>query len=299
MKSKDGSRPDARTSWDKQAKFFAYSPIGCVLSFIILPLFALGMVFTLESIVHLEALGFVTGLIFLTFVGVLVGIKHKATVRYLKATQFARDEEAREIDEKLLTGWSGSTYFLYLRPFETTGKMNTIVLGTIARSSRAGPENLSVSIPGVEFEALLRAALESWGPLIGLGAPGEQLGAGRLPVEDSKWQAAVRRLVRNADTVFIIPGGTRGALWEFRHLLKRGYLRRTVVVMPPKALDLDMVSLWSEARTALAPAGVKLPEYSATGAFILFAKNGKPERISKMPAPLDESNLREALKELI
>jgi hypothetical protein len=242
------------------------------------------------SLFYGSATGFFVGLTALGVSTGLLKVIQKVIVRDRKASQAERDAEAEQIVHEISAGGNWRKYFLYLRPFETTGQMNVIV------SQLTGGYGEKKAM---DFETLLRKALEPWGPFIGLGTPGEHLGAGRAPVEDSRWQARVRRLIKNADTVFIIPGGTAGTLWEFRHLFKSDYLRRTVVVMPPKALDLDIGTLWSEAQSALTPTGVKLPEYSARGAFILLSNDGRPERTSRMPKSLNESELRDALRELI
>jgi hypothetical protein len=69
--------------------------------------------------------------------------------------------------------------------------------------------------------------------------------------------------------------------------------------MPPESMDFDFRNVWSEARSTLARSGIKLPEYSPTGAFILLARSGRPEQILKMPELLKEPSLRDTLRQLI
>ncbi|HEX3532287.1 MAG TPA: hypothetical protein VH988_34940 [Thermoanaerobaculia bacterium] len=291
MKEKEDSNWDI--PWDNYANEFDDSPAGCVISFPAFWLFLLGLAFVIMGSIYMEYSGLALGL---TFIAVSIGLfvlKHRFDISYLKWTLQARNEEAEEIHNEILAEWNGRRYFLYLRPFETTGRLNVRGVGR-------GPIVEFEGLPKtIEFESLLTKALEFWGTLIGTGKPGEHLGAGRIPLADSSWQEEVRRLVRYADIVFIVPGRTRSSIWEFRYLFKTGYMRRAIVIMPPQVFGFDFKCLWSEARSALVRAGVKLPEYAPSGAFIQIAQNGRPKRVLKMPELLTESSLRDTLKELI
>jgi hypothetical protein len=279
--------------WDDYANDFDDSPAAGCITFMAFGPFLLGFTFVVMGAIDKELSALGLGLVFIAISVGLFVLAHRVNVSYLKWTLQARDEEAQEIHNEILAEWNGRRYFLYLRPFETTGRLNV-------RGAGRGPiVEFEGSPATVEFESLLTEALEFWGPLIGPGRPGEHFGAGRMSLEDSSWQEEVRRSVRYADTVFIVPGITRGSMWEFRYLFKTGYISHAVVIMLPQVFGFDFKSLWSDARSALARAGVKLPEYTATGAFIQIAKNGRPKRVLKMPELLTESSLRDTLRELL
>jgi hypothetical protein len=95
-------------------------------------------------------------------------------------------------------------------------------------------------------EQELAIILSKVGPVVAIGKPGEplpELGAARLYVDDSRWQAEVATLMRRAALVVVRVGASPGVLWEIDQALE---------VIPRQRLVLTVLG-----GTAVAPALVE------------------------------------------
>jgi tetratricopeptide (TPR) repeat protein len=159
----------------------------------------------------------------------------KAQQTYLR---LSRDPNAR-LREPLI---------FYLRSFDwdekfANEKMKRSVMGPLWRWLVFNPIILLVFVWvrlyerfGGRLESLTyRAAVQSWGPMIGvsLGRPSGARGFGRVWTVDAEWQETASSLLNRADLVLMMFSDTTGTSWELEQLATRGRLAHTVFVVPP------------------------------------------------------------------
>lgn len=85
------------------------------------------------------------------------------------------------------------------------------------------------------YEESLVSTLETLGPVITIGRPGDRTGFGgsaRLYVSDDHWQDAIRYLMKSAVAVIIIVARTQGLWWEIGTALKTVQRQRLLFVFP-------------------------------------------------------------------
>src|SRR5262249_40494394 len=91
-------------------------------------------------------------------------------------------------------------------------------------------------------ERALADMLESVGPVVSIGRPGEfapRLGAHRLYVENASWQAAVSALISKASFVFVLAGSTPGLGWELTECMERLRPGQLFFLIPNDAKTFD------------------------------------------------------------
>lgn len=194
--------------------------------------------------------------------------------------QRLRDQRASEILTGLRTGQppllvagfgsliGDGTYSLYLRGFATTGKM---------------PQNIGLQDRGaggeqdlLDLEAILAQALESSAPLVALGQPGEQIGAGRVHSDDDHWQENLALLADGAQYVFILPTDTPGTIWEIGFILRTKLLKKCFFLMPPWKENGDK-DQWKRLRARMESL-IHLPRYKHLGMIFTIREDGTMER---------------------
>jgi len=192
--------------------------------------------------------------------------------------QKTSDTKAGRIMAHLVEGeaTTDSAYLVYLRAFETTGKLKA---PWFMFAHDLGLQRLRSS----EQESYLAWAVRKLGPLVALGEPGEHLGAGRIKTSDADWQQAVTQLVENAKAVLIIPSDRPGTVWEVHHLRTQNLLHKTVFIMPPEARGFDWRARWHEARKALGDFGAALPEYDRHGLIFRLSPEGQVLDANHLP----------------
>ena len=129
----------------------------------------------------------------------------------------------------------------------------------------------------IELEAVFTTSLD-W-PAIALGEPGENVGAGRVKVEEQSWQRDFRKLAGHAIGVLVVPSYRSGTKWEIEWLKEQGLLSRCIFVMPPKlefgGIDID--AEWTRAVEELQHMGLQLPDYDKKGALVRLDASGREE----------------------
>ena len=283
--------------WEKDATTLrGWSPTGCFLNTVHGLVAIFGVTFLIQGVSgDMHWSGILLGVACLALLRPLQVLDHRLAVQYLKWKQARRDALAEEIAR----GHSYSAPFLYLRPFDTTGRLRTFVDRADPAALLKYGQELNNHRPTTDFERLLSNAVDPVGELIGLGRPGEHLGAGRLAVPDTEWQRRVRELAKRADCIFVLPGESLSTLWELRYLVQRELLSRTILIMLPEAHGFDAGEHWNRARAAiLRKLRIRLPEYSPDGAFIMLDRKRRVERVAAIPRPLDESTIRAVLFDL-
>lgn len=176
--------------------------------------------------------------------------------REQEAAQRIRDANARKVYEELLGNGSTdtavperlrNTYFLYLRPFVSTGKVKIVLKSGMTKRGVLATTTTTIDYPGYgrtslykryvnwgDLETELAAALESYGPLIALGKPGEQIGSGRIQSTEETWRADFFRLAKGARLIFLLPSTHEGTKWEIERILENHHLiRKCIFIVPP------------------------------------------------------------------
>lgn len=222
---------------------------------------------------------------------ILISIACRKMLRQL--SQSESDALAQKILMEVREGKPASQpYFLYLRAFETTRRLRAplwlIDVGTL------GLNRLWTS----ELEGVLSAAVRKDGPLIALGHPGENFGAGRVTTSDEAWMVDIAKLAAGARGILLIPSRRPGTVWEIEHLRKVALLNRTVFLMPPESRGFDWRSHWSEARRAMGTLGAALPEYEDAGMLFSLDENLQVRGIESFSA-FGRFFLRKSIRRLL
>lgn len=189
-------------------------------------------------------------------------------------------QRARDIDaDKIFLGMRGGAepvepYSLYLRPFASTDAI--------------AEQGVSATLPGVgvafsgerfELEAQVERATRRLGRLIGLGAQGEHIGAGRVTVGEQEWRDAVRTLMQNARLIVMLPSARPGTLEEIDMVLSTDLVRKTVFLDPPNLsarARFDHASEWEAVQAAFTQRGYTLPAEDRRGALLYYGEEKAP-----------------------
>jgi len=136
-----------------------------------------------------------------------------------------------------------SSYFLYLRPFATTGRVPILRKRVNVDMRRMSPLRPR-STPDLQYmggvwddlETVLAEAVRPIAPLIGLGRPGEQVGMGRIETSEENWRKEFHRLAQGARAILLVPSLDQGTWYEFATIRRdRALRRKTVLVIPPRS----------------------------------------------------------------
>jgi hypothetical protein len=198
---------------------------------------------------------------------VIIGVRLRGQQR--RIWQADRDREASGILGQLRDGGTPSReFFLYLRAFETTGRLRPPLFAFNFKTLGLMQWHRN------ELEHLLGRAMRRQGVLVALGRPGENLGAGRIVTSDERWKQDIALLVTAARGVLLIPSSHKGTAWEVDLLKNHAWLAKTVFLMPPQSRKFDWKARWSESRAALGELGSHLPEYEEMGLLFTMGTDG-------------------------
>src|SRR4030042_7209869 len=139
----------------------------------------------------------------------------KLSQHHKKTEQKKRDIRA----EKILTAVKENNipdYSLYLRAFETTGRMSKESVDPMIQN---GFDPRDDTDQQTYFETELAKAVENYIPLTALGRPGEQMGAGRILSTEEDWKEDLALLGKGACIIFLLPSAKPGTLWEIDWLI--------------------------------------------------------------------------------
>ena len=169
-------------------------------------------------------------------------------------------------------------FYLYLRAFETTGRLHVPLFLRLRRYS-VGLRQLVTD----DVESYVSDAIRKVGPLIALGRAGEAIGAGRIVTNDEKWQADIRVLMDRARAILVVPSDRPGTMWEMDTLKTANLLHKVIFIMPPRSKgDLDTRERWELARQALIGHGLEPPPYDDRGLLFEVAPDGRICNIEPM-----------------
>jgi hypothetical protein len=174
---------------------------------------------------------------------VLISYYDAASERDQRARQRSDDRTALSNLDNMRNGID--SFFLYLRPFASTGGVR--VLRRVGKIKRGNSDYIvkdRVNNPGIhdlyrlevtwnDLETLLQRRLRRYAPLVGLGRPGEQLGAARVPADEKTWRDLVVDLANNAWLIFLLPSEDPGTKWELDLVMGNSrLLNKTVLIIP-------------------------------------------------------------------
>jgi hypothetical protein len=175
-----------------------------------------------------------------------------------EAVQEYRDRRAADLYRAITVAIPGvplskrleASYCLYLRAFDTTQRVKIIVKAWTQRRGPSDPDLIGmVNIKGFgrtsvyrryavwgDLETLLADRLERLGaPLVALGRPGEQVGAGRVVSTGESWRRDVQQLADGARALLVLPATSVGTTWEIDYILGRpDLLRKSCFLIPPE-----------------------------------------------------------------
>lgn len=163
-------------------------------------------------------------------------------------------------------------FYLYLRAFETTGKLNVPMYLRVRRKCIWVPQSLVTD----DLESYTSLSVRKIAPLIALGRPGESIGAGRVLDDTKHWQADIVTLMHRSKGILLIPSDRPGTLWEMDTLNREGLFSKVVFIMPPRTTgDYDTSVRWEAARKAMAVHGLEAPQHQARGMLFRLDSDGR------------------------
>jgi len=200
--------------------------------------------------------------------------------RHKRSNQLKRDRRAQLIFEQACQGRVGD-YSLYLRSFTTTGQMPAEDTSSILQPG-FDPRHMESAV--VDLETVFAQVLESSAPLVALGRPGEQIGAGRLKTEDDRWKNDLKVLADSALLLLVLPSPGESLQWEIEWIRHHGHLKKSLFVMPPKkpwfvtlpgrSRPFAWGEIWQTLSERLGKSGITLPAYEKRGLIFFLGEDG-------------------------
>ena len=102
------------------------------------------------------------------------------------------------------------------------------------------------------LEEMIGEQLTRAGPFVAIGKPGErlpQLGASRLYVGDSEWQAVVQSYIAQSDLIIVIAGKTHWVQWELANVIRQDRIAGLLIVFP-RITEADRNERWQNLKPA-------------------------------------------------
>jgi len=139
--------------------------------------------------------------------------------------------------------------------------------------NKAGLTDNNVWGPG--FQLQFNTLLESIGPYIAIGRPGEDLagiGAARVYVSDDEWQAKIMDYFQASQMIIMRTGKTKGLRWELEKIVQMQKPTSLLLMLPHTESDYQAFCVWANA-VLPQPLPVDKPE----GRFLLLKHDWTPE----------------------
>ena len=167
-------------------------------------------------------------------------------------------------------------FIVYLRAFETTGRLNVPLYSRL-------PSFIFAGFTASDLESHLAAALRRHTPLIALGRPGEAYGAARVPTSDEEWKEDILLLLQRSKAILLIPSHQPGTIWEIALIRREGLLQKSVFIMPPQSKKIIHTGRrWQEAKVALRELDLELPDYQRRGMLFAFENTGRVTNVEPL-----------------
>ena len=170
-------------------------------------------------------------------------------------------------------------FYLYLRAFETTGKLHVPLYLRVRRKCVWVAQWIVTD----DLESYASLAVGSTAPLIALGKPGEALGAGRILTDDATWQGDIVTLMKRSTGILLVPSDRPGTVWEMETLRQQGLFSKVIFIMPPLTKGAyDTAARWNAARQAMAVHGLEAPEHQDRGMLFRVGTDGRVANIEPL-----------------
>src|SRR5215467_13562950 len=102
------------------------------------------------------------------------------------------------------------------------------------------------------LEETIGEQLTGAGPFVAIGRPGErlpQLGASRLYLDDSEWQAIIDAFIARSELIIMIAGKTQWVQWELANVLRQDRIAALLIVFP-RITEADRNERWQNLKAA-------------------------------------------------
>jgi len=124
------------------------------------------------------------------------------------------------------------------------------------------------------LEEMIGQQLTSAGPFVAIGKPGErlpQLGASRLYVGDTEWQAVVESYIAQSELIIVIAGKTHWVQWELANVIRQDRLAGLLIVFP-RITEADRNERWHNLKPAFSDTSWSAPmeRVDIAGALAVF-----------------------------
>jgi hypothetical protein len=200
--------------------------------------------------------------------------------RHMRLRQSRNDRAAQRIMEQLRADAAApvADFYLYLRAFETTGKLR-VPLYLRLRMLSLGLLQIQTN----DLESYISNAVRRVAPLIALGQPGEAVGAGRIVTEDANWMRDIVGLMHRAKGILLVPSTRPGTLWEIETLKREALLHKVIFIMPPRTHgEFDTAERWELGRQAMHGHALEAPEHLERGLLFAVGADGKVSHVEPL-----------------
>ncbi len=156
-----------------------------------------------------------------------------------------------------------------------------------AKASRVFNTPLGKILLARRFEQGIAGGLSTFGPLIAVGKPGEELpevGAARAYLTDKDWQPTVLRWIDQSLFIVMVAGVTQWITWELQRIVEQGQDRHLFIMLPPgdnrqrwqNVVNSLAGTEWHAALAALDIAGLLLVRLLPGGAVGAVRQRSRP-----------------------
>lgn len=189
--------------------------------------------------------------------------------RNVLRSQSLRDAEAHAPGPKAL----------FLRSFFTDKKVH-LLSPFFSRWAAAG--GTEVRPPVLLPEEFVGRVLEPYINVVEIKGRDKTIAPGQITTTDVEWKTTVARTIPSASVVVILPAMGKkkrkdeerghGTVWELEHLMRSGYMDRTIAIMPVTiwVRRRSVRQSWERIRQEMSDKGLVLPEYNRRGSVITF-----------------------------
>lgn len=242
-------------------------------------------------------LGLFPSVLLITIIGSLLGAKgnslteeYRTWVRTILAERLAALARARALGD--------SEFFLYLRPFSFD---DSLPVNNPLHNLAPVLKDHYRQMPIVELESLLSEIVWQTSTFLKIGGNRTASGACEITACDDEWRELFLYTAEKARLILVVPSATPSCSWEIETISLKGWLQKTLLIMPPviKKEWPTFAETWESTRSKWGTEGFELPPFAPSGA--LFAYDNQKSLAYCAPFPSNAKALQEALvpRELI
>jgi hypothetical protein len=190
-------------------------------------------------------------------------------VKRRKLEQIVRNNWARNLLSPVLLDEACPRFTFFLRPFQADYRFvegqdvhHSLLKPFISAFQSFTP--VRIFMPRYFFpersanvELLFASVLWPSQPLIAIGKVDERPGAGLVELKDDEWKKAFAKLAFRATTILVLPGTSRGALFEIAWMQRRSCFGKVLLFKPRHKSKYE--HWWSEVTRGYSELGIFLP----------------------------------------